>query len=52
MTSLSADGGAETEALRAEVQQLHSQVEALEERVDFAERLLSQRDRQALPRKE
>ena len=41
--------GGDAEGLRAEVQQLRAQVESLEERVDFAERMLTQqRERREL----
>ena len=39
---MAAGGSGEGEGLRAEVGQLRSQVESLEERVDFAERMLTQ----------
>ena len=48
-------GGGESEGLRSEVGQLRSQVESLEERLDFAERMLTQersRRQEALPRGE
>jgi hypothetical protein len=41
MAATTGGGGAQTDALRSELQQLRTHVEALEERVDFAERLLT-----------
>jgi hypothetical protein len=42
MSATTGGGAAQADALRSELQQLRTHVEALEERVDFAERMLTQ----------